>query len=70
MFDYAKFKKAMVERGHKVEKKGQYITVYPNNGNEGFEYFEDVIDGFQDSLKLLWCDHYNTRIYSMRLKII
>ena len=70
MFNYRNFKKIMNERGHKVEKKGQYITVCPNNGNEGFEYFEDVIDGFNDSLKMLWCDHYNTHIYSIKLKII
>lgn len=70
MFNYGKFKKAMTERGHKVKKNGQYITVCPNNGNEGFEYFEDVIEGFHDGLKLLWCDHFNTHIYSMRYKII
>ena len=59
----------MQEKGHTVRKNGKYITVVPDNGDEGFLYARDVISGFEDFLTILWYDHYNTTIYKVRCKI-
>lgn len=74
MFDYKEFKKEMKNRGHKVHKNGKYITIIPNNNYEGYSkgflFATDVIKGFEDVLKLLNIDHYNTWIYTVRFKIM
>jgi len=73
LFDYKEFKNEMNNRGHEVHKNGDYITINPNNNYEeyskGFERGTDVIKGFEEYLKLVWMDHYNTWIYSIRFKI-
>ncbi len=72
-FDYKEFKNEMKKRGHEVSKKGDYITIKPDNNyfeyGKGFECAEDVIKGFEDYLNLVWMDHYNTWIYSIRFKV-
>lgn len=51
MFDYKEFKKEMKNRGHKVHKRGDYITIEPNNNykgySKGFLYAPDIIEGFE-----------------------
>lgn len=73
MFDYNKFKKDMKTRGHEVTKNGSYITIKPNNNcneyGKGFQYGTDVIKGFEEFLKLVWMEHFNTWIYCIRFKI-
>lgn len=73
MFDYKLFKKEMVARGHKVSKKGIYITIEPNNNyagySEGFYCADEVVEGYEENLKLVNMDHCNTWIYSVRFKI-
>ena len=74
MFDYKGFKQEMTKRGHEVHKKGNYITIKPNNNYEGyakgFIFATDIIKGFEDVLKLLNMDHFNTWIYSATFKIV
>lgn len=74
MLNYKDFKKEMKNRGHKVHKNGKYITIIPNNNYEGYSkgflFATDVIKGFEDVLKLLNIDHYNTWIYTVRFKIM
>lgn len=74
MLDYKEFKKEMKNRGHEVHKNGKYLTIIPNNNyegyNKGFLFATDVIKGFEDVLKLLNIDHYNTWIYTVRFKIM
>lgn len=74
MLNYKDFKKEMKNRGHKVHKNGKYITIIPNNNYEGYSkgflFATDVIKGFEDVLKLLNIDHYNTWIYIVRFKIM
>ncbi len=74
MFNYKLFKKEMSKRGHKVYKKGNYITIEPNNNYKeyakGFLSAWEVVDGFEDYLKFIFMDHFNTWIYSVRFKII
>lgn len=74
MFNYNDFKIEMEHRGHKVNKKGKYITIIPNNNyieyGKGFRYGTDVVEGFEEYLKLVWMDHFNSWIYSIRFKII
>lgn len=70
MLDYKEFKKEMEKRGHKVHKKGNYITIEPYNNAKGFLHGIDVVKGFESHLKLIWMDHFNTWIYSIRFKII
>lgn len=36
MFDYKEFKKEMSKRGHEVHKRGDYITIEPNNNYKGY----------------------------------
>lgn len=69
LFNYKKFKVIMQAKGHEVHKKGEYITIKPNNLNETFFTAEQVIEGFEDFLKLVSWVHYNTWIYSMKFKI-
>lgn len=74
MFDYNKFKEDMQSRGHEVKKKGDYITVEPNNNYlgyaKGFLYGTDVVQGWENFLKLIGMDHFNTWIYSIRFKLV
>lgn len=74
MFDYKEFKKEMSKRGHEVHKYGDYITIEPNNNYEGYSkgflFATDIIKGFENVLKFLNMDHYNTWIYSARFKIV
>ena len=74
MFDYKEFKRTMKSRGHEVHKKGNYVTIVPNNNylgyGCGFQYATEIIEGFEDSLELVSMDHFNTIIYSARFKII
>ena len=74
MFDYKGFKKEMTKRGHEVHKKGNYITIKPNNNYKGyakgFIFATDIIKGFEDVLKLLNMDHFNTWIYSAKFKVM
>lgn len=74
MFDYKEFKKEMTERGHSVSKKGIYITIEPNNNYieyaKGFLYAEDVIKGYEEELKFVSWNHFNTWIYSVRFKVV
>lgn len=73
MFDYKEFKKEMQQRGHKVNKNGKYIDIEPNNNyieyRGGFEYIEDIVEGFEKYLKLKSCEHYNKWVYSARFAI-
>lgn len=74
MFDYKEFKKEMKNRGHKVHKNGKYLTIIPNNNyegyNKGFLFATDIVEGFEDVLKFITMDHYNTWIYSAKFKIV
>jgi hypothetical protein len=74
MFNYKEFKREMSKRGHEVHKNGSYITIEPNNNYEGyakgFMLVTDVIKGFEDKLKFLNMDHFNTWIYSAKFKIV
>lgn len=74
MLDYKSFKKEMKNRGHEVHKNGCYITITPNNNcygyAKGFSLGTDVIKGFEEFFKLVWMDHFNTWIYSIRFKLI
>lgn len=74
MFNYKEFKKEMQARGHETSKKGNTITIVPNNNyieyGRGFECFEDIITGFERFLKFKKAEHYNTWIYSATFKIV
>lgn len=74
MFNYKEFKKEMSKRGHEVHKRGDYITIKPNNNykgySKGFLYASDIIEGFEYGLKFITMDHYNTWIYSAKFKIV
>ena len=74
MFDYNEFKKEMQRRGHEVKKNGKYITIKPNNNYieyaKGFLYPQDIVEGYEDDLKLVNVDHCNTIIYSAKFKIL
>ena len=74
MFNYKDFKKEMSKRGHEVHKRGDYITIKPNNNykgySKGFLYASDIIEGFEYGLKFITMDHYNTWIYSAKFKIV
>lgn len=74
MFDYKEFKKEMIKRGHMVYKTRNYITIVPNNNyieyGKGFLCGTDVIKGFEEHLKFLWMNHFNTWIYLIRFKIV
>lgn len=74
MLDYKKFKKEMETRGHEVHKNGNYITIIPNNNylgyQKGFLFGTEVISGFEEFFNLVWMDHFNTWIYSIRFKMI
>lgn len=74
MFNYKEFKKEMSKRGHEVHKRGDYITIKPNNNykgySKGFLFATDVIKGFEYGLKFITMDHYNTWIYSAKFKIV
>lgn len=69
-----KFKTEMKRRGHEVHKNGNYVTIIPNNNYteyaKGFLYGTDVIEGFEEYLKLVKMNHFNSWIYSIRFKII
>ena len=67
--NYKECKKEMVSRGHRVFKNGKYITIIPNNLIEYF-FVEDVVKGFEDELKVMSYDHYNTTIYEAKFKIV
>ena len=73
-FDYKEFKKEMNKRGHEVHKKGIYITIKPNNNyygySKGFVSMSDIISGYEEQLKLVSADHYNTWVYESKFKII
>lgn len=55
-------------------KNGNYLTIIPDNNykgyNKGFLYATDIIEGFEDILKFVTLEHYNTWIYSARFKIM
>ena len=72
--DYKEFKKEMSKRGHEVHKNGKYLTIIPNNNYEGygkgFLFATDIVEGFEDALKLLNMNHFNTWIYSAKFKIV
>lgn len=74
MFNYKEFKKEMSKRGHEVHKNGKYLTIIPNNNYEGYSkgflFATDIIKGFEDVLKLLNMDHFNTWIYSAKFKVM
>lgn len=74
MFDYKEFKKEMENRGHEVHKKGNKIFIKPDNNyngySKGFRYGTDIIEGYEDDLKFVDMDHYNTTIYEAIFKII
>lgn len=74
MLDYKDFKKEMKNRGHKVNKNGKYITIIPNNNYEGYSkgfiFATDIVKGFEDVLKLLNMDHFNTWIHSAKFKVM
>lgn len=74
MFNYKEFKEEMFKRGHEVYKNGKYLTIIPNNNYEGYSKgflsATDIVEGFEDALKLLNMDHFNTWIYSAKFKII
>ena len=74
MFNYKEFKKEMSKRGHEVHKNGEYLTIIPNNNykgySKGFLFATDIVEGFEDMLKLLNMDHFNTCIYSVKFKIV
>lgn len=74
MFNYKKFKWDMESRGHEVHKNGSYITIVPdNNYNDygcGFQRATDIVEGYEDDLKLVSMDHYNTTIYSAKFKVV
>lgn len=68
-FNYKEFKNEMLLRGHKVHKKGPYITIEPNNGATGFLLVTDIINPYEDDLRLIKYEHYNTLVYSAEFKI-
>ena len=74
MFDYKEFKKEMSKRGHEVHKRGDYITIEPNNNykgySKGFLYASDIIEGFEYGLRLVYMHHFNTWIYSARFRLV
>ena len=74
MFNYKEFKKEMSKRGHEVHKNGEYLTIIPNNNykgySKGFLFATDIVEGFEDMLKLLNMDHFNTWIYSVKFKVV
>lgn len=74
MFDYKEFKNEMQNRGHEVHKKGDYITINPNNNYieyaKGFMCAGDIIDGYEDDLKFVSWEHFNTHIYWARFKVV
>lgn len=73
MFNYKIFKKEMLKRGHKVNKNGNYITIIPNNNyngyGQGFLFGTEVVEGFEENLKLIMMDHFNSFIYKIKFKI-
>lgn len=73
MFNYKEFKKEMQARGHEVHKNGDYITIIPNNNYieyaKGFNCGTDIIEGFDEDLKFVNMEHFNTWIYSATFKI-
>ena len=73
MFNYKQFKEEMQNRGHEVYKKGEYITIKPNNNYieyaKGFIHTSEIIDGYEDELKFVSWEHFNTHIYWVRFKI-
>lgn len=74
MLDYKDFKKEMKNRGHKVHKNGKYITIIPNNNykgyTKGFLYASDIIEGYEDGLRLVYMHHFNTWIYSAKFRLV
>lgn len=74
MFDYKEFKKQMEKRGHEVHKNGSYITIVPDNNYNGygcgFQCATEIIEDYEDILKLVSMDHYNSIIYSAKFKIV
>lgn len=74
MFNYKEFKREMQARGHKVCKRGIYISIVPNNNHlgygQGFDFFQQIIDGFEKDLQFVSGDHYNTYIYEAKFKIV
>ena len=72
--NYKKFKEKMLKGGHRVYKNGKYLTILPNNNAieyaKGFQNVWEIIPyEYQDFLKFLGMDHYNTWIYSAKFKI-
>lgn len=73
---YKKFKNHMSERGHKVTKKGDYITVVPNNNflgyAKGFSFAEEIIQGtnLEGKVKLVFWEHCNEWIYFCKFRIL
>ena len=74
MFDYKNFKKDLQKQGHKVQKKGAYIHISPNNNLNGYSMGFcsgwDVIPlQYRENLKFVKMDHFNSWINSVTFKI-
>lgn len=74
MFNYKEFKREMKNRGHRVWKHGCYIEIEPDNNlygySKGFLNAYNVIQGFEDSLKFVSMNNFNSWIYSVKFKIV
>lgn len=74
MLEYKEFKKEMKSRGHRVWKHGSYIEIEPDNNlygyGRGFVNAYNVVHGFEDSLRFVSMNHFNSWIYWVRFKIV
>lgn len=77
MFDYKEFKKVMQSRGHRVWKHGCYIEIELFHSYQMIPYLynnayieENVIQGFEDSLRFVSMNHFYNWIYFVRFKIV
>lgn len=74
MFDYKEFKRVMKSRGHRVWKHGNYIEIEPFHSYQMIPYLDNnaynVVQGFEDSLRFVSMNHFNSWIYFVRFKIV
>lgn len=69
---YKRLRKELQERGHVVSKRGDIITIEPNNclygAGVGFYYFTDIIKGWENDLDIIERNHHNTFVYWIKCK--
>jgi hypothetical protein len=67
-FDYKKFRRELKDEGHHVYKKGNYITIEPDQRCK-FRTNWDIAAGYEEYLDFVSWDHFNDLVYEITFRI-